>query len=111
MPSRVMGILNSPQIRIIGLSLKDDFSALHKIGVSNLNNFIDIQSMVKAYDIEDISLQKVYGIIFGKRITKGQRLTNWEAEELTEAQQMYAAIDAWACLRIYKELITHKPIG
>ena len=51
-----------------------------------------------------MSLQKIYAIIFGKRISKNQRLTNWEAEELTTAQQIYASIDAWSCLKIYNHL-------
>ncbi|MDE6832487.1 MAG: hypothetical protein K2J07_07135, partial [Muribaculaceae bacterium] len=50
------------------------------------------------------SLQKVYAIIFGEHITKGQRLTNWDAKTLTPAQQDYASLDAWACLRIYRHL-------
>ena len=28
----------------------------------------------------------------------------WEADTLTEAQQLYAATDAWACVRIYQYL-------
>ena len=27
-------------------------------------------------------------------------------QELTQAQQRYAAIDAWACLRIYEHLLS-----
>lgn len=103
-PPRVVDILNNENIKIIGLSLKDDFAALRKVASFSPNNFIELQALAKKYGIEDMSLQKVYGILFNKRITKGQRLTNWEASKLTEAQQMYAAIDAWACLRIYKEL-------
>ena len=33
-----------------------------------------------------------------------QRLSNWEAEHLTEPQKQYAATDAWACLNIYNRL-------
>ena len=55
--------------------------------------------MVHDYAISDISLQKVYAIIFGGKISKAQRLTNWEADKLTGAQQKYAALDAWACLK------------
>ena len=40
----------------------------------------------------------------GKKISKSQRLSNWEAEVLTEAQQLYAATDAWACVEIYNYL-------
>lgn len=110
MPSSVMDILNNPAIKIIGLSLKDDFAALRKIGPFQPANFIEIQALAKKYGIEDMSLQKIHGILFQKRITKGQRLSNWEAESLTDAQQMYAAIDAWSCLKIYRELLTRQPI-
>ena len=110
MPDTVMDILNDKNIRIIGLSLKDDFAALRKIGPFRPNNFIEIQALAKKYGIEDMSLQKIHAILFKKRITKGQRLSNWEIEELSDAQQMYAAIDAWACLKIYRELITRKPV-
>ena len=51
-----------------------------------------------------MSLQKIYAILFKQKISKGQQLTNWEAPHLTEAQQQYAAIDAWACLKIYQFL-------
>jgi ribonuclease D len=70
----------------------------------NPKGFIDLQTYVKQFHIMDISLQKIYAILFGERISKNQRLTNWEAEALTEGQQHYAAIDAWACLRIYNHL-------
>ena len=55
-----------------------------------------------------ISLQKIYGIVFNGRISKGQRLSNWEAETLSPSQQMYAAIDAWACLKIYQSLVSEE---
>lgn len=111
MPSLVMDILNNPAIKTIGLSLKDDFAALRKIGPFQPANFIEIQALAKKYGIEDMSLQKIHAILFQKRITKGQRLSNWEADTLTDAQQMYAAIDAWSCLKIYRELMTRKPIN
>ena len=66
--------------------------------------FVDLQKAVRSYEIADMSLQKVYAIIFGERISKSQRLTNWEAPELTVPQQIYASIDAWACLRIWRHL-------
>lgn len=88
----------------IGLSLKDDFFVLHRISEFVPEGFIDLQEFVRPYGIIDSSLQRIYGIVFGERISKGQRLSNWEAAELTAAQQQYAAIDAWTCLRLYKEL-------
>jgi ribonuclease D len=59
---------------------------------------------VKQIGIEDMSLQKIFANLFGKRISKRQQLSNWEADILSEAQQIYAATDAWACLKIYEEI-------
>ena len=88
----------------IGLSLKDDFHMLHMIGDFEPHNFVELQEMVRKYHITDSSLQKIYAILFNELISKGQRLTNWEAAKLTGPQMIYASIDAWACLRIYKYL-------
>ena len=98
--------LENPTIVKIGLSTRDDFHVLNRISPVTPQGFIELQTLVKEYMISDISVTKIYAILFGSRISKGQRLTNWEAVELTEAQQRYAALDAWACLRIYNHLIS-----
>jgi len=104
LPDCLASILVNPGIKKIGLSLRDDFTAIHKRKSIVPSNFIDLQVFVKDYGIEDNGLQRIYGILFEKRISKGQRLSNWEADTLSDAQKMYAAIDAWACLRIFDEL-------
>ena len=60
--------------------------------------------MVRELGIEDQSLVKIYANLFGERISKAERLSNWERSELTDKQMEYAAIDAWACVRIYNEV-------
>ena len=97
--------LESPKVTKIGLSTKDDFHMLNSLAPIEPRGFIELQSLVKDYGIGEASLTKVYALLFGKRISKGQRLTNWEAVELTPAQQHYAALDAYACLRIYNQLV------
>lgn len=96
--------IEDPSIIKIGLSLKDDFHVMHKLAEFSPAGFIDLQEFVKQYGIIDCSLQKIYGIIFNQRISKSQRLSNWEADNLTQSQQVYASIDAWACLKIYNHL-------
>lgn len=88
----------------VGLSLRDDFHQLHALSEFEPKGFVDLQELVKEYNIVDASLQKIYAIVFGKRITKNQQLSNWEAETLTESQKSYGAIDAWACLKLYNTL-------
>lgn len=103
-PPSLENLLKSEEILKIGLSLRDDFGAIRKRSNITPAHFLDLQDYVSAFGIEDASLQKIYAILFGKKISKGQRLTNWDADVLTEPQQKYAALDAWACLRIYNKL-------
>lgn len=104
MPDCLTKILTNPEIRKIGLSVRDDFNAIRRRKSLIPANFLDLQVFVKQFGIDDSSLQRIYGILFGKKISKGQRLSNWDAENLSEAQKKYAALDAWACLRIYSKL-------
>lgn len=97
--------LESESVKKVGLSTKDDFTSLNRLAPVQPKGFIELQKLVKTYGIGEASLTKIYALLFGKRISKAQRLTNWEATELSEAQQRYAALDAWACLKIYDKLI------
>lgn len=98
----VRPLLENAEIIKVGLSVHDDYNALRRRGDINPAGFLDLQDYARTFHIADISLQKIYAIVFGERISKGQRLTNWEAERLTEQQQIYAAIDSWACLKLYR---------
>lgn len=100
----LVDFIQNPDVTKIGLSLRDDFHVLHRLAPFEPQSFIELQTFVADYCISDASLQKIYAIIFGRRISKSQRLSNWEAESLTVQQQSYASIDAWACLRIYRHL-------
>ncbi|MBO7467945.1 MAG: 3'-5' exonuclease domain-containing protein 2 [Bacteroidaceae bacterium] len=88
----------------IGLSLKDDFSRLKQIGNFNPEGYVELQNYVSKMGIEAMSLQKIYALLFGRKISKSQRLSNWEADVLSDAQKAYAATDAWACINIYDKL-------
>jgi len=89
----------------IGLSLHDDILSLSKRLAFTPGNFIDLQKHVIELGITDLSLQKIYANLFHHRISKNARLSNWEADILSEKQKLYAATDAWACIMIYEELL------
>lgn len=102
-PQCLVQLLADENIKKVGLSLKDDFRQINRSRACKFGGFTDIQSMVSKFGIKELSLRKIYAIVFGKRISKAQQLTNWEADKLDTKQQMYAAIDAWACVDIYKQ--------
>lgn len=107
----VITLLENPSVTKVGLSLRDDFMMLHKRAPFEQHACIELQEYVRAFGIQDKSLQKIYAILFGEKISKSQRLSNWEAETLTEPQKLYAATDAWACLNIYNKLQELKRTG
>lgn len=102
MPASLQDFLMSDTLKV-GLSLKDDFRMLRRREDVHAEegNWIELQEYVARFGIEDRSLQKIYANLFGKKISKSQQLTNWEAETLKESQVNYAATDAWACVEIY----------
>lgn len=106
LPPSLVRLLEDKEVLKVGLSLKDDLSMLRKRGDFKPSNFLELQDFVKNIGIEDMSLQKIYANLFHEKISKGQRLTNWETDILTDGQKLYAATDAWACVRIYNELNT-----
>lgn len=110
-PQLLVDFLEDPHIEKVGLSLGDDAMSLHRRFPFTPGGWIDLQNEVGALGIQDQSLQKIYANLFAERITKGQRLSNWEASELTPSQQAYAALDAYACLRIYNLMQELKQSG
>ena len=107
----VVRLLSHPTLVKVGLSLKDDIHMLHRLGEFAGNNFIDLQNIVGQVGIRDMSLQKIYANLFGQKVSKRQRLTNWEADVLDDRQKEYAAIDAWVCLKIYDRIEELKASG
>lgn len=104
MPHCVKALLTSPEPLKIGLSLRDDFRQLSGRGLIRPQGFVELQHEVKKAGINEMSLQKIYAIMFGMKISKNARLSNWDSPSLQPKQQEYAAIDAWACIDIYKKL-------
>ena len=100
----IIRLLEDTTIPKIGLSLHDDIRQLHEVAQFQPGYFIELQDKVKDFGVEDLSLQKLFANFFGERISKGQRLTNWEADILSESQKRYAATDAWACILLYEEM-------
>lgn len=107
----IVRLLEDTTVPKIGLSWRDDLLGLHKLGRFEAGNFIDIQDHVREVGIKDLSLQKLYANLFGRQISKAQRLTNWERDVLDDKQKLYAATDAWACIEIYNELERLKRTG
>lgn len=100
----IVRLLEDTQRTKVALSWHDDVLALSHTRPFKPGSFVELQDEVKLLGIEDMSLQKIYANLLGERICKSQQLSNWEADALSIAQQQYAAIDAWACIRIHERV-------
>lgn len=107
LPDCLKELLEDPEIVKVGLSTPDDFRNLNKWRAIEPKGFIELQQLVTQYGIVDKSLAKIYADVFEKRLSKRQQMTNWEADQLSFAQQAYASLDAISCVEIYQELTKH----
>lgn len=108
----ILQLLEDRRILKIGADVAGDLRSLRQIRHFRDGGFIDLQTIAPQWGIEEKSLRKLSAIVLGQRVSKAQRLSNWEAATLTDKQQLYAATDAWVCTRIYEQLLRtpKKPI-
>ena len=99
-------VLADPDIIKVGAASHDDVRSLQRVSHFEEKGFVDLQKIVPEYHFTCLGLQRIYAILFNERISKSQQLSNWEADTLSDAQQTYAAIDAWACVKIYNRLMS-----
>ena len=103
-PDKLIDLLADPKVIKAGVAVHDDIRFLKGVKGFSPDGFIDLQNFVKDFGIQSSGLKKLAAIVLGFRISKRQQVTDWEAEQLTEAQQIYAATDAWVCHQIYQKL-------
>lgn len=111
LPDCLIELLSDTHRLKIGLSLHDDFMRLSQSRSFTPGTFTDVQEVARSMGIADQGLRRLYANVFGKRISKGQQLSNWEADVLSDAQKQYAATDAWACIQLYREFFRLKEEG
>ena len=97
----ILNIFTNPEIKKVGVGIRDDIKALQRLKAFDHAGFIELQDFAKEAGLESFSLKKLAALVMNIRVSKRQRLSNWEADNFTESQANYAATDAWAALQIY----------
>ena len=108
--NRILKILGSRRILKVGADVSGDIRQLRELRDFHADGFVDLQHEASRWGIEEKSLRKLSAIVLGERVSKAQRLSNWEASTLTEQQQDYAATDAWVSLKLLDELLKVEPV-
>ena len=105
MPKILCSVMANPRILKVGAAVHDDVRGLQYYQKFGENGFVDLQKIAYEWGIRDKSVKKMAANILGVKISKSQQLSNWEADELSAGQQMYAATDAWVCREMYLKLL------
>lgn len=103
-PPSLVSLMADPDLIKVGISILDDIKALQKITDFHPAGFLELNDVAGEVGVEDRGVKKLAGIFLEARISKNQQTSNWENEELTPSQQLYAATDAWVCMEIYDNL-------
>ena len=100
-------LLESPGIVKAGFGLGDDKKRItYKLGV-DLQGVLDLNAVFRAKGYrKDMGVRGAVAVLFNKRFIKSKKAStsNWANPQLTEAQIIYAANDAYAAMRVYAEL-------
>ncbi|MCR4860829.1 MAG: 3'-5' exonuclease domain-containing protein 2 [Bacteroidales bacterium] len=105
MPKALCRLMANPHVLKVGAAVHDDVRGIQYYQKFDARGFVDLQRIAFEWGIRDKSVKKLGANILGIRISKSQQLSNWEAEELSAGQQMYAATDAWVCREMYLKLL------
>ena len=97
-------LLEDENIVKTGVAIHDDIKGLKKLAPYEARGFVEIAEMAKKLGIKKLGLRSLAAILFDKKLSKKNKLTNWEKESLTDQQLNYAATDAWLSREIYLKL-------
>lgn len=107
----LISLFENPKITIAGIGIRDDIKDLQKLRDFDPVRFVDLNEKGKQLDFESIGARNFAGLFLKGRISKSQQVSNWENEELTEAQISYAATDAWICIDVYEQMLALEEVG
>jgi ribonuclease D len=102
---RLMGnLFADAQVIKAGIAVAGDIQKLHEVMKFIPGGFVELGKMAARAGIKASGVRTLAAQLLGFRISKGAQCSNWERGELTPAQILYAATDAWVCREIFLEL-------
>lgn len=104
-PDEIRHLLEDEHILKVGAAVHDDLKGLAKLTDSFYpQSFFDLNDELKKIGFQNVGVRNLSAMVLGIRVSKSEQVSNWEMGELTKKQRIYAATDAWACLKVFQEL-------
>lgn len=109
-PGLLWNFLADKNILKIGIGLNGDMEKLKQFDRFYPGNFVDLSKLASEKGIIQVGARALTARYLEKRLVKTAQRTNWAVPNLTEKQKVYAATDAWICLRIYPLILSDNNI-
>ncbi len=103
--AQLAALLENPAIVKAGVAIRDDMRALARHYPFEAHNTIDLANLAKSRGVKAQGLRSLAASLLGLRISKSARCSRWDKKNLSQAQILYAATDAWLGRELYLHLI------
>jgi ribonuclease D len=94
-------LLEQPLPLKVGIAIRDDIKALQEVRPFVPSGLVDLGDLARRQGIEQRGARSLAARFLGGRVSKGAQTSNWAVRTLSEKQKIYAATDAWICLKLY----------
>ncbi len=101
-PASLIGSLDTVKV---GIGLSDDIRALKGLYALEERNMLDLGTVAKQCGLTQSGVRNLAGLFLNVRIPKSTKTSNWAAHELSPAQILYAATDAWICRELFLRFV------
>jgi ribonuclease D len=105
-------LLQSKDVLKVGFGLKSDHSQIRAKFGTDLNAVLDLDSIFRKDGYSgDMGVRAAIGLVLNQNFRKSKSITttNWSLRELSPAQLLYAANDAYAALKVWEGLRLARP--
>jgi len=105
-------------VSAVGFSCREDLSRLRassngaiKPWFTETKAVTDIKPLIERHkpQLKHLGLSRICDYYLGKPLDKAEQCSLWERRPLTDAQSVYAALDAWAVARLWSSIYGYKP--
>ena len=104
----LLPLLESAAVLKSGVAIKDDVKELKAMADFNPSGFVEVTDITRPLGYENRGLRALAGLLLKGRISKAAQVSNWERDELSEKQILYAATDAWISRELYCRAVAER---
>jgi ribonuclease D len=105
----LLALFTDAGVHKAGIAPHDDLRKLRDLRPFQPAGFHDLSVRAREAGYRQTGLRALAALLFGERVSKSEQVSDWSARQLTRAQILYAATDAWMTRRLWLALAPPPP--